>query len=103
MENLEEFKRLAKQHNTEILLLGDDYTDCDWFFYEEDGACGHPLFISSPKMHKIIPSENIYAAIGESVYGLAEAIISEDVNKLWFHCEELLYSFSDDLFNELEE
>jgi len=54
-------------------------------------------------MHKIIPSENIYAAIGESVYGLAEAIMNEDVNKLWFHCEELLYSFSDDLFNELKE
>ena len=35
MENLEEFKRLAKQHNTEILLLGDDYTDCDWFFMKK--------------------------------------------------------------------
>ena len=51
----------------------------------------------------MIPSENIYSSIGESVYGLAEAIMDEDVNKLWFNCEEFLDSFSDDLFNELEE
>ena len=102
MENLEEFKRLAKQHNTEILLLGEDNSNCDWFFYEEDGACGYPLIISSPKLDNIIPSENIYSAIGESVYGLAEAVMNGNVKSLWFHCEELLHSFSDELFEELE-
>ena len=83
MENLERFKELAEKHNTEIILEWDE--SCDWFFYEEDGACGYPLQISTSKPNQLVPSENIYSAIGESVYSLAEAIMDEDVKRLKRH------------------
>tara|TARA_Y100000741_G_C18031984_1_gene468693 strand:+ start:58 stop:363 length:306 start_codon:yes stop_codon:yes gene_type:complete len=100
MENLERFKELAEKHNTEIILEWDE--TCDWFFYEEDGACGYPLQISTSKPNQLVPSENIYSAIGESVYSLAEAIMNEDVKRLYFNSEELLYSNFEDLEDELD-
>jgi len=99
MENLEKFKDLSKKHNTEIVLKFDK--SCDWFFYEEDAACGYPLQISTSNPNQLVPSENIFTAIGESVYSLSEAIMSEEVKRLYFSSEELLYSCFDDLEDEL--
>ena len=99
MENLERFKDLSKKHNTEIVLEFDK--GCDWFSYEEDAACGYPLQISTSNPDQLVPSENIFTAIGESVYSLAEAIMSEEVKRLYFNSEELLYSCFDDLEDEL--
>ena len=99
MENLERLNELAKKHNTEIVLEMDE--SCDWFFYEEDGACGHPLQISVSNPNQMVPSENIFSVIGESVQSLAEAIMNDDVKKLYFNSEELLYSYYEDLEREL--
>lgn len=99
MENLERLKDLVEKHNTEIVLERDE--SCDWFFYEEDGACGYPLQISTPNPNRLVPSENIFSVIGESVQSLAEAIMNDDVKKLYFNSEELLYSNFEDLEYEL--
>ncbi len=100
MENLSRFKELAAQHNTEIVL--EKTEGCDWFFYEEDGACGHPLQISTPNESGLVPSEHIYSAIEESVYALVEVIMNPAVNKVYFNSEELLRSYFDELEGELE-
>ena len=100
MENLSRFKELAAQHNTEIVL--EKTKDCDWFFYEEDGACGYPLQISTPNESDLVPSEHIYSAIEESVCALAEAIMDPVINKVYFNSEELLRSCFDELEGELE-
>ena len=99
MENLERLKELVEKHNTEIVLEPDE--SCDWFFYEEDGACGYPLQISTPNPNRLVPSENIFSVIGESVQSLAEAIMNDDVKKLYFNSEELLYSNFEALEYEL--
>lgn len=101
MENLEEFKILAKKHNTEIVLSNNDHSECDWLFYEDEGACGYPLFISRPKNKDIDPSSNIYTSLQSSVSGLVDAIMDQNVNKLWFNCDDVLEECSYELFEEL--
>ena len=99
MENLSRFKELycTTQHRSCVRKT----KDCDWFFYEEDGACGYPLQISTPNESDLVPSEHIYSAIEESVCALAEVIMSPDVNKVYFNSEELLDSYFDELEGEL--
>ena len=99
MENLSRLKELAALHNTEVVL--ERAEDCDWFFFEEDGACGYPLQISTPNESSLVPSEHIYSAIEEGVYALVEVIMSPDVNKVYFNSEELLLSYFDELESEL--
>lgn len=98
---MEEFIGLSKKHNTEIVLSNNDHSECDWLFYEDEGACGYPLFISCPINKNIDPSSNIYTSLQSSVSGLVDAIMDESVNKLWFNCDDVLEEFSYEIFEEL--
>jgi hypothetical protein len=100
-DNFNKLVELAKNHNTEIVSTFDK--DCDWYFYTSEGACGYPVYVSTSDNNKLT-EENIYTVLGESVYGLAEAIMDDDVKKLSFveASEELLEQYSEELFDELD-
>tara|TARA_S200000501_G_scaffold210551_1_gene197800 strand:+ start:917 stop:1072 length:156 start_codon:yes stop_codon:yes gene_type:complete len=45
----------------------------------------------------LVPAENIFSSIEESTDSLVEAIINDDVKKLYFNSEEVICSYIEDL------
>ena len=102
---LDELKKLALKHNTEIVSEYSD--DCDFCIYESDFADGVVVSYDKAATEKVLEEEDydwqdedgvVLHGMDAMAYEFCEAVLDKKVKKIWYDPQHY-----DDWVDELED